>query len=94
MVKKTESADTLLLGKEIERMKKEMEEIKFWQNKILTKIDDIEKNFTDTISEINEKNDKRYAKKEDVDILKKSLIWVVGLIIWGVITALLAKIWL
>ena len=94
MVKKTESADTLLLGKEIERMKKEMEEIKFWQNKILTKIDNIEKNFTDTISEINEKNDKRYAKKEDVDILKKSLIRVVGLIIWGVITALLAKIWL
>ena len=94
MVKKTESADTLLLGKEIERMKKEMEEIKFWQNKILTKIDNIEKNFTDTISEINEKNDKRYAKKEDVDILKKSLIRVVGLIIWGVITALLTKIWL
>jgi hypothetical protein len=28
MVKKTESADTLLLNKEIEWMKKEMEEIK------------------------------------------------------------------
>lgn len=83
MVKKTESADTLLLGKEIEWMKKEMEEIKAWQNKII-----------DTINEWNDKNDKKYAKKEDVDILKKALIWIVALIVGWVVTALLSKIWL
>lgn len=83
MVKKTESADTLLLNKEIERMKKEMEEIKAWQNKII-----------DTINEWNDKNDKKYAKKEDVDVLKKALIWIVALIVGWVVTALLSKIWL
>lgn len=83
MVKKTESADTLLLNKEIEWMKKEMEEIKAWQNKII-----------DTINEWNDKNDKKYAKKEDVDILKKALIWIVALIVGWVVTALLSKIWL
>ena len=83
MVKKTESADTLLLNKEIEWMKKEMEEIKAWQNKII-----------DIINEWNDKNDKKYAKKEDVDILKKALIWIVALIVGWVVTALLAKIWL
>lgn len=83
MVKKTESADTLLLNKEIEWMKKEMEEIKAWQNKII-----------DTINEWNDKNEKKYAKKEDVDILKKALIWIVALIVGWVVTALLSKIWL
>jgi cellobiose-specific phosphotransferase system component IIB len=83
MVKKTESADTLLLNKEIEWMKKEMEEIKAWQNKII-----------DTINEWNDKNDKKYAKKEDVDILKRALIWIVALIVGWVVTALLSKIWL
>lgn len=83
MVKQTESADTLLLNKEIEWMKKEMEEIKAWQNKII-----------DTINEWNDKNDKKYAKKEDVDVLKKALIWIVALIVGWVVTALLSKIWL
>lgn len=83
MVKKTESADTLLLNKEIEWMKKEMEEIKAWQNKII-----------DIINEWNDKNEKKYAKKEDVDILKKALIWIVALIVGWVVTALLSKIWL
>lgn len=83
MVKKTESADTLLLGKEIEWMKKEMEEIKAWQNKII-----------DIINEWNDKNEKKYAKKEDVDVLKKALIWIVALIVGWVVTALLSKIWL
>ena len=83
MVKKTESADTLLLNKEIEWMKKEMEEIKAWQNKII-----------DIINEWNDKNDKKYAKKEDVDVLKKALIWIVALIVGWVVTALLSKIWL
>ena len=83
MVKKTESADTLLLGKEIEWMKKEMEEIKAWQNKII-----------DTINEWNDRNEKKYAKKEDVDVLKKALIWIVALIVGWVVTALLSKIWL
>lgn len=83
MVKKTESADTLLLNKEIEWMKKEMEEIKAWQNKII-----------DTINEWNDKNEKKYAKKEDVDVLKKALIWIVALIVGWVVTALLSKIWL
>lgn len=83
MVKKTESADTLLLNKEIERMKKEMEEIKAWQNKII-----------DIINEWNDKNEKKYAKKEDVDVLKKALIWIVALIVGWVVTALLSKIWL
>lgn len=83
MVKKTESADTLLLNKEIEWMKKEMEEIKAWQNKII-----------DIINEWNDKNEKKYAKKEDVDVLKKALIWIVALIVGWVVTALLSKIWL
>lgn len=82
-MKKTESADTLLLNKEIEWMKKEMEEIKAWQNKII-----------DIINEWNDKNEKKYAKKEDVDVLKKALIWIVALIVGWVVTALLSKIWL
>lgn len=82
-MKKTESADTLLLNKEIEWMKKEMEEIKAWQNKII-----------DIINEWNDKNEKKYAKKEDVDILKKALIWIVALIVGWVVTALLSKVWL
>lgn len=83
MVRKTESTDTLLLNKEIEWMKKEMEEIKAWQNKII-----------DIINEWNDKNEKKYAKKEDVDVLKKALIWIVALIVGWVVTALLSKIWL
>lgn len=64
-------------------MKKEMEEIKAWQNKII-----------DIINEWNDKNEKKYAKKEDVDVLKKALIWIVALIVGWVVTALLSKIWL
>lgn len=94
MTKKSWSEDTLLLGKEIEWMKKEINEIKEWQDKILSKIEDIVDKFSDALAEQNKENEKKYAKREDVDGLKKAVTWVVALIVWAVITTILAKIWL
>lgn len=94
MVKKTESADTLLLGKEIEWMKKEINEIKVWQDKLLEKIEDFEDKFSKSLNTMIEENDKKYARKEDVDVLKKAIIRFVALVVWWVITTILAKIWI
>lgn len=94
MVKKTESADTLLLGKEIEWMKKEINEIKVWQDKLLEKIEDFEDKFSKSLNTMIEENDKKYARKEDVDVLKKAIIRFVALVVWWVITTILAKNWI
>lgn len=94
MVKKTESADTLLLGKEIEWMKKEINEIKVWQDKLLEKIEDFEDKFSKSLNTMIEENDKKYARKEDVDILKKAVIRFVALVVGWVLTTILAKIWI
>lgn len=92
MVKKTESADTLLLGKEIEWMKKEMNEIKAGQEKLLEKLEDFEEKFNKSLNTLIEETDKKYAKKEDVEILKKAIIRFVALVMWGVLTTILAKV--
>ena len=94
MVKKTESADTLLLGKEIEWMKKEINEIKVWQDKLLEKIEDFEDKFSKSLNTMIEENDKKYARREDVDVLKKAIIRFVALVVWWVITTILAKNWI
>ena len=94
MVKKTESADTLLLGKEIEWMTKEINEIKVWQDKLLEKIEDFEDKFSKSLNTMIEENDKKYARKEDVDVLKKAIIRFVALVVWWVITTILAKNWI
>lgn len=94
MVKKTESADTLLLGKEIEWMKKEINEIKVWQDKLLEKIEDFEDKFSKSLNTMIEENDKKYARKEDVDVLKKAIIRFVALVVGWVITTILAKNWI
>jgi hypothetical protein len=39
-----------------------------------------------------EENEKKYAKKEDVDTLKKAVVRFVALLVGGVITTILAKI--
>lgn len=94
MVKKTESVDTLLQGKEIEWMKKEINEIKVWQDKLLKKIEDFVWDFDKALDEMRKENEKKYAKREDVDWLKRAITRVVALIMWAVLTTILAKIWL
>ena len=93
MAKKVDATtDTLLLGKEIEWMKKEMNEIKVWQDKLLQKLEDFEDKFNKSLNTMIEENEKKYAKKEDVDTLKKAVIRFVALLVGGVITTILAKI--
>lgn len=92
MAKKAESADTLLLDKEIEWMKKEINEIKEWQDKILDKIENIVDKFTEALAEQEKENDKKYAKREDVDWLKRAIIWIIALTMGAVITTALSKI--
>mgnify|MGYP003408273848 CR=1 FL=1 len=95
MAKKVDATtDTLLLGKEIEWMKKEINEIKAWQDKLLEKIEDFEDKFSKSLNTMIEENDKKYARKEDVDVLKKARIRFVALVVWWVITTILAKIWI
>lgn len=89
---KEKSADTLLLGKEIEWMKKEMNEIKAGQEKLLEKLEDFEEKFNKSLNTLIEETDKKYAKKEDVEILKKAIIRFVALVVWGVLTTILAKV--
>lgn len=93
MAKKEDATtDTLLLGKEIEWMKKEINEIKVWQDKLLQKLEDFEDKFNKSLNTMIEENEKKYAKKEDVDTLKKAVIRFVALLVGGVITTILAKI--
>lgn len=93
MTKKVDATtDTLLLGKEIEWMKKEINEIKVWQDKLLQKLEDFEDKFNKSLNTMIEENEKKYAKKEDVDTLKKAVIRFVALLVGGVITTILAKI--
>lgn len=93
MAKKVDATtDTLLLGKEIEWMKKEINEIKVWQDKLLQKLEDFEDKFNKSLNSMIEENEKKYAKKEDVDTLKKAVIRFVALLVGGVITTILAKI--
>lgn len=93
MAKKVDATtDTLLLGKEIEWMKKEINEIKVWQDKLLQKLEDFEDKFNKSLNTMIEENEKKYAKKEDVDTLKKAVIRFVALLVGGVITTILAKI--
>jgi len=95
MAKKVDATtDTLLLGKEIEWMKKEINEIKAWQDKLLEKIEDFEDKFSKSLNTMIEENDKKYARKEDVDVLKKAIIRFVALVVWWVTTTILAKIWI
>lgn len=89
---KEKSADTLLLGKEIEWMKKEMNEIKAGQEKLLEKMEDFEEKFNKSLNTLIEETDKKYAKKEDVEILKKAIIRFVALVVWWVLTTILAKV--
>ena len=89
---KEKSADTLLLGKEIEWMKKEINEIKAGQEKLLEKMEDFENKFNKSLNTLIEETDKKYAKKEDVEVLKKAIIRFVALVIWGVLTTILAKV--
>ena len=93
MAKKVDTTtDTLLLSKEIEWMKKEINEIKVWQDKLLQKLEDFEDKFNKSLNTMIEENEKKYAKKEDVDTLKKAVIRFVALLVGGVITTILAKI--
>ena len=93
MAKKVDATTyTLLLGKEIEWMKKEINEIKVWQDKLLQKLEDFEDKFNKSLNTMIEENEKKYAKKEDVDTLKKAVIRFVALLVGGVITTILAKI--